>query len=277
MIDLRQTKKYAEYMQATGWGVEKNADFFTYYKKVPVLGYFIKIQRPGEVSKKQIDSIIKKYKPFQMVIEPKNKQQVPLLKKNGFKQSISYFVPSKTVQIDLTKAEKYLLDRMHYKTRYNIRKTEKSELKVKTGNNIRKFADFWQECARQQRGMYLSQKEEIIQIHKAFGKDAEILTVYKKEELLSEILLICTKDIAYYMYATSSAEGKKTFAPTLNVWEAVKLAKKLKCKVFDFEGIYDERFPIKSWLGFTRFKKSFGGEVVEYPGTFQKFLLPFSL
>jgi len=54
-----------------------------------------------------------------------------------------------------------------------------------------------------------------------------------------------------------------------------KLAKKMGCKIFDFEGIYDDRFPLKSWLGFSRFKKSFGGLEVEYPGAYSKFLLPF--
>lgn len=47
-------------------------------------------------------------------------------------------------------------------------------------------------------------------------------------------------------------------------------AKKRGCKIFDFEGIYDERFPNKSWLGFTHFKKSFGGYEVSYPGTYTK-------
>jgi lipid II:glycine glycyltransferase (peptidoglycan interpeptide bridge formation enzyme) len=47
------------------------------------------------------------------------------------------------------------------------------------------------------------------------------------------------------------------------------------CKIFDFEGIYDSRFPIKSWLGFTHFKKQFGGNEIAYPGCYIKFRLPF--
>ena len=64
--------------------------------------------------------------------------------------------------------------------------------------------------------------------------------------------------------------GKKLFVPTALTWEAIISAKKEGKKVFDFEGIYDERVPNKKWLGFTHFKKSFGGDVVEYPGCFVK-------
>ena len=76
------------------------------------------------------------------------------------------------------------------------------------------------------------------------------------------------------MYAAASDAGKKLFAPTLCAWEAIKLSKKHGSKIFDFEGIYDERFPLKSWHGFTRFKKSFGGREIEYPGAFVKYRIP---
>ena len=147
------------------------------------------------------------------------------------------------------------------------------KFQISNSNDIESFADFWQECALKQRGMFLNQKKEIIEIYKAFGKNAYVISVMKHpgDEILSAILMIFTKDIAYYMYAASTDEGKKLFSPTINAWAAIKLAKKLKSKVFDFEGIYDERFPIKSWQGFTRFKKSFGGREVEYPGAFVKF------
>jgi lipid II:glycine glycyltransferase (peptidoglycan interpeptide bridge formation enzyme) len=47
-------------------------------------------------------------------------------------------------------------------------------------------------------------------------------------------------------------------------------AKKRKCKLWDFEGIYDERFPNKDWLGFSHFKKSFGGSEILFPGSVTK-------
>lgn len=83
---------------------------------------------------------------------------------------------------------------------------------------------------------------------------------------IAGILLLFYDQIAYYWFASSLPLGKKLFAPTLLVWEALKLSKKRGCQVFDFEGIYDERFPkaSSSWRGFTKFKEGFGGKKIVY-------------
>jgi lipid II:glycine glycyltransferase (peptidoglycan interpeptide bridge formation enzyme) len=274
MIDLRQTSEYARYMKSIGWTVEKINLTYAFIRKFPFLGNFIKIQHPEKLNSKHIHELIHEYKPFQIIIEPKSNLQVSDIKHMGFKQSKTYFVPSKTIQINLGKSEKQLLKDMHHKTRYNVKKTIRDKLKVISTKNINQFANFWQDCALKQRGMFIPQKKEIVEIYKAFGKNAHLLLVMKSQKILSGVMLLVTKDIGYYMYAASTYEGKQLFAPTLNAWEVIKLAKKLKCKVFDFEGIYDERFPIKTWQGFTRFKKSFGGREIEYPGSFIKFRLP---
>ncbi len=288
MIDLRQTSDYAKFMENLGWEVEKVGQSFAYIKRLSILGSFVKIQRPDVLREEEIDQIgrlCKKNRTFQLILEPRSNSEISLLTSHNFRLSKSYFVPSKTIQIDLTKSETQLLKEMHQKTRYNIKRVKSYKLKVTSSQDILSFANFWQKCALKQRGMFLDQKREIIEIYKAFSlessaykafcKNAHIVSVEKDNVLLAGILLICTQDIAYYMYAASSQEGKKLFAPTIAAWEAIKLSKKLKKKLFDFEGIYDSRFPIRSWLGFTRFKQSFGGTEIEYPGTYTKFLLPF--
>jgi lipid II:glycine glycyltransferase (peptidoglycan interpeptide bridge formation enzyme) len=50
----------------------------------------------------------------------------------------------------------------------------------------------------------------------------------------------------------------------------MKEAKKRGSLVWDFEGIFDQRFPNKDILGYTHFKKSFGGKEIEFPGAFTK-------
>ena len=275
MLDLRQTSEYAKYAENIGWVVERKNGINYLIKKFPIIGSFIKIQRPDHLALNKVRNFVKKYRAFQIVIEPNNQNQLSSLKDKGFKLIKYPYLPSKTVHIDLTESEKELLEKMHYKTRYNIQKVISSELRVESSENIQEFADYWQECALRQRGMYLSQKKEIIELYKAFDKNAHIVKVLKGNKLLSVVLLIKADKIAYYMYAASSNVGKKLFAPTLNAWEAIKLSKKLGYKVFDFEGISDERFPLNSWKGFTRFKKSFGGREIKYPGAYQKFLLPF--
>lgn len=276
MIDLRQTSQYAKYLGNIGWIVKRKDGVNYFIKKIPIIGSVIKIQRPEKLDYRLIDLLIVKNKAFQIVIEPKNKFQLAGINKHGYKLGKSAALPSKTIQIDLSKSEKSLLSEMHYKTRYNIRKASQNQnFKIQISNDIDKYADFWQECALKQRGMFLSQVKEIREIYKAFGDNAQIIAALHHNELVSGILLIHSHKISYYMYAASSVKGKKLYAPTLNAWEAIILSKKRGSNTFDFEGIYDERFPLNSWKGFTRFKRSFGGKVVEYPGAFVKYRLPF--
>ena len=84
------------------------------------------------------------------------------------------------------------------------------------------------------------------------------------------LLLLFHDQIAYYYQAASIKLGKKLAASSLLVWEALRLSKKKGCKTFDFEGIFDPRFPQKSWLGFTKFKKGFGGREIVYPPSLTK-------
>lgn len=277
MVDLRQTLEYAKYMESIGWIVERIDNTNYFIKKIPLIGSLLKFQRPEKLVKKEIHTAKKlseKHRSFQIIIEPKNSLQEKIILKDGFKKSKSYFVPSKTILIDLTKSEKTLLSEMHHKTRYNIGKAKRNKLQLTESKNINKFAEFWQKCAKTQRGMFLSQIDEINEIYKAFGKNARLILLKKGKETLSGVLLIKAEEVAYYMYAAASIKGKKLFAPTLNAWEAMRLSKKLKCKLFDFEGIYDERFPIKTWRGFSRFKKTFGGKEIFYPGAFSKIKFP---
>lgn len=275
MTDLRQTPEYANYLSSLGWIVEKKEGVNYFVRKFPLIGSFIKVQRPEKIDYQYIHVLVVKHRAYQIVIEPKNTNHQILITNYGFRQSRNYFVPSKTVQINLTKSEKQLLKEMHYKTRYNIRKTQSSKLKVQKSKDINLFANFWQGCALKQRGMFIPQKKEIRKIYKAFEKKADLIFVLHSNEPVAGILLLHAEKISYYMYAASSNLGKKLFAPTLAAWEAIRLSKKKGSRIFDFEGIYDNRFPLNSWLGFTRFKKSFGGKEIRYPGAFTKFSLPF--
>lgn len=275
--DLRQNKNYPSYMQDLGWGTDEYKGVHIYFKKI-LFWRFVKVQRPNNLIVKEFNSyLLRKYRHSTLYVEPASVKQYEEFVNSKFKKYKSPFLPSKTIQIDLGKSEDQLLKEMHYKTRYNIihnlkLNNQNSKLRIQTTNNIEEFAEFWQRCAGQ-RGMFLSQKKEIRAIYNAFSKDAVVHVAHINNDWLSAILRISTPDISYYMYAASTVKGKKLFVPTILTWEAVKAAKKEGKKVFDFEGIYDERFPLKSWKGFTRFKKGFGGKVIEYPECLVKVFL----
>ncbi|HLE48829.1 MAG TPA: peptidoglycan bridge formation glycyltransferase FemA/FemB family protein [Patescibacteria group bacterium] len=272
LADLRQNNKYGEYLKKLGWELETVDGIKIHVKRV-LFWKFIKIQRPTSLNVNSLIHFLEKnFKLSTVYVEPSSQIQFNELIKSGFKENNSPFLPSKTLELDLGKSEELLLKEMHHKTRYNIRKVQSEKLKVKSNNNFDKFADFWQRCALN-RGMFISQKKEIVALAKSFGKDASVHFVEDDGGWMSAILRVSTKEISYYMYAASTNKGKKSYTPTLVAWDAIKSAKKEGKKIFDFEGIYDERYPLKSWKGFTRFKRSFGGNEIEYPGTLCKVII----
>jgi lipid II:glycine glycyltransferase (peptidoglycan interpeptide bridge formation enzyme) len=272
--ELRQTPQYANYMISLGWQtnfIKPKIQIF--FKKVLPFFYIGKAQRFDELfTFGQFKNTLQKKGLYIIYLEPNTERQLNyFVNKLNFVRTASPLVPSKTIRINLNKSEKELLGEMHYKTRYNIKKVSESKFVVESTGNIKEFADFWQKNALK-RGMFLSLKSEIKEIFKAFEANAEILVAKTKNKILSAIMTVMTGDVIYYMYAASTPEGNKMFAPTALVWEAIKLGKKKNLKYFDFEGIYDDRFPLKSWKGFTRFKKSFGGKEISYPGTLKRFV-----
>ena len=82
-------------------------------------------------------------------------------------------------------------------------------------------------------------------------------------------------DYTYYWQGFTNKEGRTSLSQYTLLYQGILWAKKICCRVFDFEGIYDERFPNKSWLGFTHFKKSFGGKEVNFPGCYTKLRFPY--
>jgi len=100
-----------------------------------------------------------------------------------------------------------------------------------------------------------------------YPKYSTIVLAYHENKVVGGILVMYWNTIAYYWIAGATHEGKKLFAPTLLVWEALKLAKKHGSMQFDFLGVWDERMPTEhhDWQGFTRFKEGFGGTTLYYP------------
>ena len=263
--DLRQTEEYANYMRGLGWKIQKLNDNCVFIKSIPLLGKVAKLQRyPGTLDKSSIDQI----KASVVYLEPL--EETP----THFDQLKRCFLPSKTIQINLTLSTEDLLKNLKQKTRYNIKVAHKNKLVITKSQDINTFLKLWHGSARE-RGMWLSQKNEIASLWKAFNKKASLYFASLEGEVLAGLFTLHTNDTAYYMYAASSENGKSLFAPTFLTWEAILEAKKNKKKVFDFDGIYDERFKnTKNWKGFTKFKEGFGGEIVTYPGTFAKYNNP---
>jgi lipid II:glycine glycyltransferase (peptidoglycan interpeptide bridge formation enzyme) len=274
MKDIRQTKEYANYLSKIGWKVEKCNSNYVFIKKLPLGLSTIKLQRPGTLSEqviKGLGNLSRKYKAFQTIIEPKIISHQSLIINRGFRLGRNPYLPTKTLHLDLTKSKKQLFNQLKKDCKYALRKTEKLVIEEKRSvNEINDFRKVWKKAVGWKR--YVPSISHLIALKKSFTSFALFLTSHNLEA--GAIFLLADKT-AYYWQAFTSKKGRTTLAQYRLVWEGILWAKRSRAKIFDFEGIYDNRFPNKNWLGFTHFKKSFGGYEVKYPGAFVKTKFPF--
>jgi len=272
MPDIRQSPKWADYLKSLGWKLQKIKSVNCFYRKLPLLGLMAKIQRPEKLPLRKIEDFTRRNRTFLVKIEPKDQKQARILLKNGFKLSRFPLSVPKTIIINLKKSEEQLLAEMHPKTRYNIKVAQRNGIKVEISKDFEAFRKVWLESQKRKKISFAT-TSQMEKFWKIFKEDSFlILAKDKKDQVLTGILMPIHDKVAYYLYAGSTKEGNKLFAPTLVTWQALRLAKQKGVKVLDFEGIYDERFrsATKNWQGFSRFKKSFGGEETSCPGAFYK-------
>lgn len=289
MIDIRQSLQYAKYLERENWIVERINNTNYFIRKFPLLGSILKLQRPERIDFEEIDKLCRKYRVFQIIMEPNLGSNVgsvtnyhSLLLHKGFKLSKSPYLPSKTLQIDLTQEVDKIYANFTKDCRYNIKRG--SGLKIKTYSTdieIKKWREAWKNSVKIDR--YVPTFNQLINLRKSFPQSQSLFLA--SHNIFSTIIggalfTVSSHDrsnyITYYWCGFTNEEGRTSLSQYSLLYKGILWAKKMGCKVFDFEGIYDDRFPNKSWLGFTHFKKSFGGQEVLYPGCYTKFRLPFS-
>jgi len=261
MSDIRQNKKYAKFLQRQNWLTVETKCVFYYIKKILFFS-LIKVQRPKKIRYDEINSLIKQYKALQVIIEPRTKKEAKKLINNGWRQTTP-FIPSKTLIINLNKPIRKIFASFRKKTRYSIRKSEK--INVHEEKNLAQFRKYWKDSVGFQRPV-LSLKQ-LKDLKEVFGVDC--LFLIAKNGIAGGVFLVAER-IGYYWYGFANKNGRRKLAQYQVIWQGIKWAKIRGAKHFDMEGIYDERFPLSGWIGFSKFKTGFGGKMVEYPGAFQK-------
>lgn len=286
-MDLRQTDEYAHYLEIIGWRalrVSHPDSPWAYIRQIPLTPFSImKVQRYSHVIlESQINRIVKRHRVVRIYLEPNSIDLVDDISRYSLKSST--LLPSKTLVIDLSLSDQQLKRQMKPKTRYNLNLTNRKKLltQIITGHkllNNKLLSDtVWkllnENSARI--GIFRLPKKWYKAQLSSFGeKTFYVIVRDKSKQILSVTAHLTSADTVFYSHNGSTLHGRKVFAPTLAVWEGIKEGKRRGLDYFDFDGIYDTRFPLKRWKGFTRFKQNFGGNQIEFPGTFAKTFWPF--
>lgn len=210
-------------------------------------------------------------------LEPYQKLNLP--------KAIKEVQPPHNWMLDITKTEQELLIGMKPKTRYNINLAQRKGVVVREGSKD-DLISFWQlilETAA--RGSFrLHPQEYYWQMWESLSpNNIKLLVAEFQGKVLAGMIMTLFSDTATYLHGGSSKSLKEYMAPYLLHWEAIKLSKQLGFETYDFGGVApgtDEKTGTKvvlvkhSWAGISRFKKSFGGFQVDYPGTYDLVFSP---
>lgn len=175
--------------------------------------------------------------------------------------------------VDLTQTETELLEFMHPKTRYNIRVANRYGVEISEQTNDQGFEIYLKLLfdTTKRQGFYLhSQKYHRDLWKKLKNTDmVHIMLASYQNQVLSAFMIFKVGDKLFYPYGASLDIYRQVMAPTLLMWEVIKLGQKLKCTTFDMWGCLGPYAKeSEKGYGFHRFKQGFGGQLVEYIGTY---------
>lgn len=175
--------------------------------------------------------------------------------------------------LDLKPTEENILAGMKQKTRYNTRLAERKGVKISEDNSETAFEEYFKltEETMKRQGFY-AHTHRYHQLMFETLKEAKIAHLFKAEyegKTLATWIVFILNGVIYYPYGASTRDDKNVFASNLLMWEMIKYGKKNGSELFDMWGSlppkYDPRDP---WAGFHRFKEGYGGELVEFLGTY---------
>ena len=181
--------------------------------------------------------------------------------------SASYFLHAEnTVFVDLTQSEEDLLKNMRRQTRYEVRRSEKLNFKVKKSNTpeiLREFHQIQAETAKRQ-GFIPPRRKDLNAYAKAFGSD---LQIYRAT--------LDGKPVAYGLVLTDALEGDYFEAASTELnykfpgayalqWHVMKDLKKQGKLRYNLWGIAPAGQKNHKFAGVTTFKSGFGGEKFDY-------------
>ncbi|WP_278552175.1 lipid II:glycine glycyltransferase FemX [Rothia dentocariosa] len=184
--------------------------------------------------------------------------------------------PSHTQIIDLSGDEAAILKDMKSNNRNLHRNIHKKGVSIEVSQNpedMKVLFTFLSETA-DRNGFNRQQDDYLMQVAKTLmPADAASLYIAQltgedgSKEPIAAAFVYDSDDTRTYAHAAASFAHRKLSAGIPVVTNFILDAKAKGLKYVDLFGIAPEDQPDHEWAGFTKFKKSFGGRSVEYPGT----------
>jgi peptidoglycan pentaglycine glycine transferase (the first glycine) len=178
--------------------------------------------------------------------------------------------PLRTIVLDLTPDEQALLNQMKEKWRYNVRLAMRKGVTIRVASSlddVRAWYAIYQKTGeRDQFGIHaLDYYLQVWQLLVETGKMRLFLAEHDGV-LLAGIFISLFAGQASYLYGASSNKQRQLMPNYLLQWEAICWAKQQGACLYDFWGIPDTDDEDEAMAGVYRFKRGWGGRVVQFLG-----------
>ncbi|MDE6725838.1 MAG: peptidoglycan bridge formation glycyltransferase FemA/FemB family protein [Ruminiclostridium sp.] len=234
-----------------------------------------------------IDSLSKKYGAFEFICDPpvseKDKDFAAAMKELGFSKKTER-AKSKTETVQCRnnyvlnidgKNQNDVMNCFKSDWRNRIRKAERKGVycKFMGAEGLKDFYPLMAATGKRD-NFPVRSLEYFRRFTEGLGDNCRLFICYAdidgKETPLSAAIGVNYSGVFTYVYGASSDENRNLYPNYLMQWTMIRYALEKGCKLYDFGGIpcYDDEKDPK--YGIYRFKKGFGGEIVNYAGDFVK-------
>ncbi|MCQ2570902.1 MAG: peptidoglycan bridge formation glycyltransferase FemA/FemB family protein [Candidatus Saccharibacteria bacterium] len=273
-----QTEAWEAFQKAEGNEIfrkkEKNFEFMAILKPTPLGNYLFVPYGPTLADKKALKPAISALKSLAkekncvfVRIEPIIPFSQQEMKKIGAKKT-HHFDPEHTLILELPKTDAEIYEIIG-KNKARAHKNHKiKEISLRTSKNpsdMEIFFKFYEDVAKNDN--FQTNERDYLKNQLKFDFATLYIAEFQKKPIGATIMYT-GKDTCYYAYAGADYEFRKKEAGAILLTQMLLDARVTGKKFFDFWGITLSEDPKHPWYGFTKFKKSFGGKIVSYAGTY---------
>lgn len=181
--------------------------------------------------------------------------------------------PLRTIVLDLTLDEDTLLARMKEKWRYNVRLAGRKGVTVRIAETVDDVRAWYTllETTSERDEFGIHTLDYYLHVWNLFvpRKQGRLFLAEHDGQLLAGIFVGLFAQQAIYLYGASSNEHRHLMPNHLLQWEAMRWAKREGAKLYDFWGIPDTDAEEEAMAGVYRFKRGWGGRVVQFLGCYE--------
>ncbi len=206
-----------------------------------------------------------------MRVEPRLPLPLPAVLRE-FGRAPYDLVPRDTLYVDIDKDENEILLAMKPKGRYNIKLSQKYNVQLSSFSHFNFDAanSFYEACnqASIRDGFALEPKFFFDNMLANLCKKglATVFLAHHQDELLGGLLLTHYGERATYLYGGVTNAKRQMMGGYALQWAAMKKAKELGCKNYDFYGYVPHRSSQHQYSRFSQFKSQFGGRPFRFIG-----------